>query len=373
MEFILLPKNAVEFCKRLNLELPIIQAPMAGNVVTPALVREVNRNGALGSLPFGYLSVKEARVAIEKVRENTTKNFAVNLFIPADKVDLSKSNLAAMLIHINQQRKNLNLAELTKIEIPAEPDLRELIELIINESIPIVSFTFGILNIDLMNLLHKNNIFVMGTATTITEAIALEEAGCDAVIAQGYEAGGHRGGGFIAKQEGGLIGTMTLVPQMVDAVKIPVIASGGIMDGRGIIAALSLGASAVQMGTAFLLCTESGASSTQRVKILQSNAEDTCITSAFTGKPLRGLANKYVRDTENLFPSDKIPPYPVQHYLTKELRASANKPENFDYSGYWSGQNTRNGKIISTKWLLKNLELEMKSVLEKFKISLKQF
>ncbi|MBA4695901.1 MAG: nitronate monooxygenase [Legionella sp.] len=352
-------RKAIHFCNKLSIRLPIIQAPMAGGIVTPALISEVIKKGGLASLPLGYLSVEEARSAIRKtVALSTSKQFAVNIFLPSAKKDFSKQQMSKMLTYVNQQRLTLGLPSITEVIPLAEANIDELLEMIIHEGIAIVSFTFGILNNDHMQKLLKKNIFIMGTATTAQEGLALEQAGCHAVIAQGYEAGGHRGGGFLEGHCGGLVGTIALVPQMVDALKIPVIASGGIMDGRGIAAALILGASAVQMGTAFLMCEESAASSLHKQMILKNPAESTCVTTIFTGKPVRSFNNALVANTEKNFSEHEILPYPLQHQLTKELRSTANKLACTKYVGLWSGQGTQLSRSISVEQLMTMLEKE---------------
>lgn len=351
-------QKTTNFCNHLNIRLPIIQAPMAGGIITPALISEVAKSGGLGSLPLGYLSIDEAQDFIRKTLALAAKQFAVNIFIPTPAVHPSKKQLTKMLAYINQHRLSLGLPILTEIPPWVEPDIAELLDMIISEGISIISFTFGILSHNIMKMLLEKNVFVMGTATTVEEGLALEAVGCHAVIAQGYEAGGHRGGGFLEAHSGGFIGTMALVPQMVDALSIPVIASGGIMDGRGIAAALTLGASAVQMGTAFLTCEESAASVLHKQMILDSSAENTCITSVFTGKPVRGFKNEWVTITEKNLSDDDILPYPMQHQLTKELRSTANKLGRLEYTGLWSGQGTQLSRSMSVQCLMAALEKE---------------
>jgi nitronate monooxygenase len=360
-------RKTTDFCNQLNIRLPIIQAPMAGGIITPALISEVTKSGGLGSLPLGYLSIEEAQDVIRKTRTLVSKQFAANLFIPSPITHPSKKQVATMLAYVNQHRLSLGLPSMAEIPSQAESDINELLDMIIKEGTSIISFTFGTLNHNTMKTLLKKNIFVMGTATTVQEGLSLEAVGCHAVIAQGYEAGGHRGGGFLAGQSGGFIGTMALVPQMVDALSIPVIASGSIMDGRGIAAALTLGASAVQMGTAFLTCEESNASPLHKRMILDSPAESTCITSIFTGKPVRSFKNELVTMTEKNFSVDEILPYPIQHQITKELRSNANKLGRLECAGLWSGQGTRLSRSLSVERLMVALEKETVSALSQFK------
>lgn len=356
------------FCKQLKIRLPIIQAPMAGNIVSPELVAEVAKCGGLGSLSLGYLSLLHAQNLIQKTVMQTSQSFAVNVFIPPHEPPSFPKQIGKMLTHINLYRQKVGLSALTSIPTETEPSIDEVIGMIIDMDISVLSFTFGILSESLMNQLHQKGIFVMGTATTVQEGCALAAIGCDAVIAQGYEAGGHRGGGFLTGQTGGLIGTLALVPQMVDAVTIPVIAAGGIMDGRGIAAALALGASAVQMGTAFLSCIESSASFMHKQMILDNEPESTCITSAFTGKPARGFNNDFVMSTEQGFHSEGIPAYPLQHQLTQELRRTANQLNQADCAGLWSGQGTRLSRTVSVQQLITQLEQEIISTLQLFRM-----
>lgn len=352
------------FCNQLNIKLPIIQAPMAGGIVTPTLIAEVNKSGGLGSLPLGYLSIDESQAAIKKTLAITSEPFAVNVFIPSSENHPSPKKLNNMLAYINKYRLRLGLSACSEVSPFIETNVDELLEMVITEGISIISVTFGMLSKHAMKMLQKKNVFVMGTATSVQEGLALEAAGCHAVIAQGYEAGGHRGGGFLAKNPPGLIGTIALIPQMVNALNIPVIASGGIMDGRGIVAALVLGASAVQMGTAFLTCDESNASMMHKHLILESTENDTCITSVFTGKPVRSFKNEFIRTTEKHFNDDELLPYPLQHQITKDLRVNANKLGHSECAGLWSGQGIRLSRSMSVRDLMAEIEKEIADLIK---------
>jgi nitronate monooxygenase len=197
----------------------------------------------------------------------------------------------------------------------------------------VFSFTFGILPREMLDACRKAGIATMGTATTVAEARALEQSGVDFVCAQGAEAGGHRGT-FDRDAEPPLIGTLALVPQVVDAVRLPVIAAGGIMDGRGFAAALALGASAVSLGTAFLRCPEAGTSAPYRAALRQARDEATVITRAFSGRAARGLANRFTREMSGA----PIAPYPIQNALTREIRAAAAKLGDPGFLSLWAGQ-----------------------------------
>jgi nitronate monooxygenase len=324
------------------------------------MIAAMSKAGGLGSLPLGYLDTKTAEDVIKKTIAATTGQFSVNVFIPCPASTVSDEHMTQMLTHVNEYRQKLGLKDLKNIQILMETSPEELIHIAVHYGIRIVSFTFGILSPETMNYLHQNNVTVIGTATTINEGLLLQALGCDAVIAQGYEAGGHRGGGYIENEPGGEIGTIALIPQMVDALEIPVIAAGGIMDGRGITAALALGAKAVQMGTAFLTCKESLASDLHKEILMNSKDKSTYITSVFTGKPARGIKNQYVIETENKFSNVELPPYPILHQITKEFRVKANQAREPEWTSFWSGQAHRMSRSLTVAELMEKLSQEMK-------------
>ncbi len=348
--------------KLLNtLKMPIFQAPMAGGVVSPAMIAAVNQAGGLGSLPLGYLDVKATEEALKKTCAVTTKPFAINVFIPSPTNTPSSATITKMLEHTNRYRQQLGLQTLTEIPPLTEAAPETLIDLALHYGVRIVSFTFGTLSQETIQRLHHQDVIVMGTATSIHEGQYLQEIGCDAVIAQGYEAGGHRGGGYLPQESGGEIGTMVLVPQMVDALNIPVIAAGGIMDGRGIVAAQALGATAVQMGTAFLACKESLASDLHKRTLIESSDQSTYITPVFTGKSVRGIQNEYVLDTEKNFSLQDILPYPLQHQVTKDVRAKANQSGRPEWASFWAGQGHRMSRTLSVAELMEKFSEEMQA------------
>jgi nitronate monooxygenase len=204
----------------------------------------------------------------------------------------------------------------------------------------VFSFTFGILPASAIQTIKHRGVFLIGTATTVDEAVALEKAGVDAVVTQGAEAGGHRGS-FAAEFEAAMVGTISLVPQVVDAVRIPVIASGGIMDGRGIAAALALGAQAVQMGTAFLACDESGVPDAYKEAILKAREDETRLTRVFSGRPARGIVNRFMTEVERNAGPDAVLPFPLQNALTRPLRSAAAKQGRAEFLSLWAGQGVR--------------------------------
>jgi nitronate monooxygenase len=266
---------------------------MAGGLSTPALAAAVSAAGGLGSIAGAMSTPEQLRAAIADVRTRTSAPFAVNLFapLPAPATD-----------------RVVQWSELTGVPFagpPVIPDVGEQLAVIAAERVPVFSFTFGIPPLKGVNAVR------IGTATTVAEAVALQRAGADVVVAQGYEAGGHRAT-FLGTVDRSLIGTLALVPQIVDAVSIPVIASGGIMDGRGIAAALALGAQAVQLGTAFLRCPEAGTTDRHRAAL----GTDTVITRVLTGRSARAVRTPLV---DRLEASGREPPdYPLPRALSPE-------------------------------------------------------
>ena len=214
-----------------------------------------------------------------------------------------------------------------------------------------------------MQALKAREMFIIGTATTVAEAVALEASGVDAITAQGGEAGGHRGS-FDTDGPGAMVGTMALVPQIVDAVQVPVIASGGIMDGRGIAAALVLGAQAVQMGTAFLTTAEGGVPEVQKHAILAAGDNDTRITRAFSGRPARGIANRFMQ-TVDAGGEGAILPFPLQNQLTRPMRTAAGKAGDAAYLSLWAGQGTRMSRRLGTAQLMVELDRETDAALKR--------
>ena len=228
----------------------------------------------------------------------------------------------------------------------------------------VFSFTFGILPADAIAAIKRRGMFLAGTATTVEEAVALEKAGVDVVVTQGSEAGGHRGT-FAGDFEAAMIGTISLVPQVADAVSVPVIASGGIMDGRGIAAALALGASAVQMGTAFLTCEEAGIPDAYKEAILRAREHETRLTRAFSGRPARGIINRFMMEIERGASVDAILPFPLQNALTRPLRNAAAKQGKAEYLSLWAGQGVRLARRQSARELVERLVRETEAALRK--------
>jgi nitronate monooxygenase len=295
-----------------GIEHPILQAPMAG-ASTPALVAAVSNGGGLGSLGAAMMTPDDIRAAIREVRRLTDRPFNINLFAytPAD---LDPVRVAKMRERLAPYYAAAG-AEVPDVPVP-KSNFDAQFAVVLDERVPVFSFTFGMPPSQLIAAAQQNGATVVGTATTVAEAQALQAAGVDAVVA-----------------------TMALVPQMVCAVSLPVIAAGGIMDGRGIVAALALGAAGAALGSAFLACPESGIHPAHRAALLKADETMTTVTRTLTGRPVRSLRNRL---TAELTPHlDEIPPYPQQIPLARTLAAAAAKAGNYEFLPMLTGQGLR--------------------------------
>ncbi|HVO15321.1 MAG TPA: DUF561 domain-containing protein [Alphaproteobacteria bacterium] len=321
----------------LGIDLPILLSPMAGGPVTPALAAAVSNAGGLGALGLGYDQPDAIRKAIAETRALTKKPFAVNLFAP-DPVKPSAERFAAASAALAPYRFRLGVKAPDGPD-PRLPDFARQLDAVIDAKVPVFSFTFNLMSDDAMSALRGADIKIVGTATTAREARILMASGVDAIVAQGSEAGGHRGTfnrGAADDPADTLIGTLALVPQVAAAVDVPVIAAGGIMDGRGIAAALALGASGVQMGTAFLAAAEAGTSKAHRAALAEATDDATAITRVFTGRRARGLRTRFMVDMEQS--GAPILPYPLQIGLTRPLREAALAAGSAEFSPFFAGQ-----------------------------------
>ncbi|MBT2700639.1 nitronate monooxygenase [Bacillus sp. ISL-40] len=326
-----------KLCDLLDIAYPIIQAGMAGGPTTVDLVASVSNAGGLGTLGAAYMKPEEIRKAIREIKDRTTKPFAVNLFC---------TNLKDQYEGVEESQKVLNDIrgklgiEFTEQQVVTNNFFEEQFEVLIDENVPVISTAFGVLPKDKMTVAKQHNIIITTMVTTVREAKLAEDSGVDIIIAQGSDAGGHRGTFEIEKNtHGAAIGTFSLVPQIVDAVTVPVVAAGGIMDSRGLVASLALGAQGVQMGTAFLTTLESGAHPVYKQSLINSTEESTVITKVFSGRPARGINNAFIQTYHdaNISPAD----FPTQNTLTNDIRREAalqNKPE---YMSLWAGQAIR--------------------------------
>lgn len=349
---------ATQLTALLGIRYPILQAPMAGGPTTPELVAAVSNAGALGSIGGGYLSASMLRDQIRAVRSLTDRPFGVNLFAPIAAA-ATADELARAQALVDPVRAELGLSPSPSVAPPVDR-YADGLAVVLEEQVPVFSFTFGIPPVDDLRRLREHGTRVIGTATTVAEGMQLEEAGVDAIVGQGSEAGGHRGT-FGDDFERGLIGTVALIPQLVDSVNVPVIAAGGIMDGRGIAAALVLGAAGAQMGTAFLVTQESGAHPKHKAAILASGEDATTITRVFSGKAARALANRF---TEELRPAaNRVAPYPVQNALTQDIRRAAAQQNRTEFLALWSGQAPRLARPLPASELVRTLVEETEQAL----------
>ena len=322
--------------KSLGLEHPIVQAPMAGGGDTPRLVAAVSEAGALGSIGAAYLTPQQIAESAQAVRSLTSRPFGINLFAPV-RVPEGVADARRATERVAPHYAELGLAAPAPPTGPADSFPAQLAAAL-ESGASVFSFTFGMLPAAAVEAVKRRGMFLAGTATTVEEAIALEKAGVDAVVAQGSEAGGHRGS-FAGDFESSMVGTIALVPQIADAVRIPVIASGGIMDGRGIAAALALGAGAVQMGTAFLTTEEAGVPECYKQAILAAREHQTRLTRAFSGRPARGIVNRFMEEVDR--DPGAILPFPLQNALTRPLRTAAAKAGRAEFLSLWAGQGLR--------------------------------
>jgi nitronate monooxygenase len=353
---------ATRLSQRFDLVLPVIQAPLAGGGDTPDLVLAVCEAGALGFIGAAYLAPEEIDAVSRSVRSRTSRPFGINLFTPLPPPDPPRNPRPAL------ERVAPYYAELG-LPPPSLPSVsrsafEEQFEAALESGASVFSFTFGIPPANKVDAIKQRGMFLVGTATTVDEAMALERAGVDAVVVQGSEAGGHRGT-FGAEFEAAMVGTIALVPQTVDAVTVPVIASGGIMDGRGIAAALALGASAVQMGTAFLTCDEAGVPNAYKEAILKARSEETRVTRAFSGRPARGIVNRFMTEIERADAPEGILPFPLQNALTRPLRNAAAKQDRAEFLSLWAGQGARLARRQSATALVARLAIESEEAIRR--------
>lgn len=335
----------------LGIDTPIVQAPMFG-VTTPAMVAAAADAGGLGSLAIADLSAQKSIEQIRATRQLTTKTFAVNLFvhtIPAITTAL-REQYTHTKSHIEDlAAKNGLTVKLPELDAIQVTPYQEQIDAIISEQCKIVSFTFGIPDADSIQRLKTNNTLLIGTATSVAEAIALEEQGIDIICVQGIEAGGHRGS-FIGLPK---IGGFSLLPQVYDRVKIPLIYAGGIYNKSTMQAALNLGAQAVAVGSLLIASKESALLPFEKERLSTVKENEVVLTKSFSGRFARGINNAFIQSMEN---TDYILPYPYQNKLTGELRKIARAHQNSGFVNIWLGQSIHSFSTASTSDIIKKLE-----------------
>jgi nitronate monooxygenase len=315
-------------------DLPIVQAPMAG-AMDAELVIAASQGGALGSLPCAALSVEKIREQVSTIGARAAGPINLNFFChPA--LEDEPSRQAHWLERLSPYYASLGLDPRAATPAPGRtPFDAAMLDLVLELKPAVVSFHFGLPDAAMMGRLKAAGIVVMSSATTVAEAVWLERHGVDAVIAQGAEAGGHRGS-FLAGSVATQPGTFALVPQVVDAVRVPVIAAGGVSDGRGIAAAFALGAAGVQIGTAYLRCPEAKISAPFRAALGAASDDSTAITNVMSGRPARGIYNKIMRELGPM--SADAPAFPHAAKALAPLRAAAEARGSSDFSALWAGQ-----------------------------------
>jgi nitronate monooxygenase len=326
----------------LGIDLPVIQAPMAG-AQGSAMAIAVSSAGGLGSLPAAMLSADGLRREVAAIRAKTDRPFNVNFFchtVPA--VDAARE--AAWRETLAPYYDELGVDRAAAPVGPARAPFNEELAAVVEElRPPVVSFHFGLPEEALLERVRRSGAMILSSATTVEEARWLAARGVDAVIAQGVEAGGHRGM-FLTVDVTTQAGTLALLPQIVDAVDVPVIAAGGIADARGVRAALDLGAAGVQIGTAYLLCPESTIGAVYRAALQSESARHTALTNVITGRPARGIVNRIMRELGPM--RDGVPPFPLATNAVMPLRAAAEARGSGDFSPLWSGQNASRCRAI---------------------------
>ena len=334
------------------LDVPLILAPIAGPG-TPELLAAVSNAGAFGILPCAYLDPERITSEAARVRALTSRPFGMNLFIEPPPPPVEEETLRSAHDRLKRYREELQIDHAAVVPRPTYYYEAQ-VEAVLRARPAAFSFIFGIPERRVIEAFRREGTYTIGTATSVREATLLEEAGVDAVIAQGAEAGGHRGT-FAHDVAFGLTSTFELLAQVVAAVSIPVIAAGGIMSGRGIAAAVALGASGAQLGTAFLLADEAGTAPAYR-DALKKASDETVLTTAFSGRTARGLRNRII---DELAREGPIAPYPYQNTLTRDIRNAAAKAGHAEYLSLFAGEGYRSAKTGPAATIVRSLIDEM--------------
>jgi nitronate monooxygenase len=345
--------NQTRVASALGVQYPIIQGPLGG-FSSQRLTAAVSNFGGLGSFGSHGLEPHAIKDVIAEIRSLTAKPFAMNLWVSMEDPGAAVSDATAFQRALSHLAPHIKAVKGTQPTFSPYNAIRfeDQARVLLDAKVPVFSFIYGIPPKEILDEAGKQDITTIGTATTPDEALALEQAGVNLVVASGFEAGGHRGS-FLRSSEDSLTGTISLVPQTVDAVRIPVIAAGGIADARGIAAAFALGAEGVQMGTVFLACEESGAHPLHREAILSGKAGHTSLTRGFTGRLARGIHNELLGTLNQ--PDTEILPYPLQRSLMRSLALPAQKAGKADLLALWAGQSANLARCPSVDELLTTL------------------
>lgn len=338
----------------LGIEHPVILAPMGGGPSTPELVAAISAAGGLGSLPGAYLTPAQITESVRQIRALTERPFAINLFAGGWQTG-APANPESMMDLMADVHDYLGL-EPPVLPAPAPDPFPAQFEAVLEARPAVFSFTFGIPRPELLDLARRLDILSMGTATTLEEGRILADAGVDAIVAQGAEAGAHRGT-FTGDFTAAMVPTLELTRAIVDDLRTPVIASGGLMDGRDIAAAMNAGALAVQLGTAFLVCPESGAAPAYKRALLAARSDTTVVTRVFSGRPARGLRNDFIEMLDGR--EEIVLPYPIQNSLTRAMRAGAAQQGRAEFLSLWAGQGVTRLREMPAGDLFRTLIQEM--------------
>lgn len=338
---------------RLGIRHPILLAPLGGGPSTPELAAAIANAGGLGALGCAYMTPDQIREAVRRTRELAPgRPVHANLFAGGWRTDFA-GEYAEMAGVLNEVHRELGLGPVA-IPRPADDPFDAQFDALIDVGVEVFSFTFGVPGERHMRRLKAANVFVMGTATTEDEARALDAAGCDAIIAQGAEAGGHRGT-FAGDFENGMTPVRDLLEQIRRVTRLPLIAAGGLMTGADAADMMNRGAAAAMLGTAFLACPESGASAAYKQALLNAHEDRTVITRAFSGRPARGLENAFVRRIGD----DIVAPYPLQNLMTRPMRTEAARQGRADYLSLWAGRGVAHVRSMPAGQLVRVLLDEM--------------
>ncbi|MFT3773297.1 MAG: nitronate monooxygenase family protein [Minicystis sp.] len=348
------------FTERLGLRYPIVQGPFGGGYSTIELASAVSNAGGLGSFGAHALTPAQIGEMVAAIRARTAQPFAINLWvpIPGERELRFGDDFADHVARLRPYYRDLGLPD---PERPATVGQRfeDQVAAVLEARPPVMSFVFGVPPAGVIAEAHARGIAVVGTAITVDEALALDRAGVDVIVASGTDAGGHRGA-FLAPVEESLVGTFSLVPQVVDAVSVPVVAAGGIADGRGVAAAFALGASGVQIGTAFLASHESAAPAVHKALLGEPASRRTALTRVFSGRMARGIVNRFMTDMRAQEPA--VPPYPLQNWLMSTIRKAA-AADRSEYLALWAGQSAALAKRRPAEEVLRAIVADTDRVL----------
>ena len=347
----------------LNVRYPIIQGPFGGGYSSTKLVSTVSNGGGLGSFGATELTPQQIVATTNEIRSLTDKPFAMNLWVSERDKSLSSYGEAAY-----ERLTKIFRPYFEELDVPippmpviTTPRYEDQVPAILEAKPPVFSFVFGVPSTDIINECKKRSIKTVGTATTVDEAVALEKGGVDIVVASGFEAGGHRGS-FLDSAENSLTGTFSLIPRVVDELTIPVIAAGGVADGRGVAAAMTLGAEGVQVGTAFLACAESNATPLHKEKLFSPQAGNTMLTKVFSGRLLRVMRNKLSEELKDY--EKDFAPFPMQRFFVRALQPKIIAENRHQYMAFLAGQSAPLLKYKDATSLLKALVEDTSRILK---------